>query len=84
MVEKMKAKIAYTVREVTAPGETQPSTVPMIIDRSTTLPLAKLIANAIDRGLVAGLLRMKPDDLRIPQSFEMARAVGLEYSFDAE
>ena len=55
MVEKMKAKIAYTVREVTAPGETQPSTVPMIIDRSTTLPLAKLIANAIDRGLVAGL-----------------------------
>ena len=37
-----------------------------------------------DRGLVAGLLRMQPDDLRIPRSFEVARAEGLDFSFDTE
>ena len=34
-----------------------------------------------DRALVAGLLGMKPDDLRIPRSFELARAQGLEFHF---
>ena len=37
-----------------------------------------------DKGLVAGLLRMKPDDLRIPNSFECAREAGLEFSFGTE
>ena len=37
-----------------------------------------------DRGLMAGLLRMRPDDLRIPRSFEVARAEGLDFSFDTE
>lgn len=37
-----------------------------------------------DRGLVAGLLRMAPDDLRIPDAFDVARAKGLKFSFEAE
>ncbi len=35
-----------------------------------------------DRALVAGLLDMKPDDLRIPVAFEEAEKAGLVYSFD--
>ena len=35
-----------------------------------------------DRALVAGLLGMKPDDLRIPSAFEEAEKAGLRYSFD--
>lgn len=34
-----------------------------------------------DRALVAGLLGMKPDDLRIPRSFELAKQEGLAFSF---
>ena len=34
-----------------------------------------------DRALVAGLLGMKPDDLRIPQSFEVAAEEGLQFRF---
>lgn len=33
-----------------------------------------------DRALVAGLLGMKPDDLRIPDSFAVAGAQGLEFT----
>lgn len=32
-----------------------------------------------DRALVAGLLGMKPDDMRIPESFEIAGREGLEF-----
>ena len=32
-----------------------------------------------DRALVAGLLGMRPDDLRIPQSFELAKEEGLDF-----
>lgn len=35
-----------------------------------------------DRAVVAGLLRMKPDDIRIPESFELAAADGLSFSFE--
>ncbi len=35
-----------------------------------------------DRALVAGLLGMKPDDLRIPNAFAEAEKAGLAYSFD--
>ncbi len=35
-----------------------------------------------DRALIAGLLDMKPDDLRIPNAFEEAEKAGLVYSFD--
>ena len=34
-----------------------------------------------DRALVAGLLGMKPDDLEIPRSFELAAECGMEISF---
>ena len=35
-----------------------------------------------DRALVAGLLGMKPDDLRIPNAFEEAERAGLRYTID--
>lgn len=35
-----------------------------------------------DRALVAGLLGMKPDDLRIPSAFEEAEKAGVKFSFD--
>lgn len=35
-----------------------------------------------DRVLVAGLLGMKPDDMRIPDSFEAAREEGLTFRFE--
>ena len=35
-----------------------------------------------DRALVAGLLGMKPDDIRIPDSFALAVAQGLAFTFD--
>ena len=34
-----------------------------------------------DRALVAGLLGMKPDDMRIPDSFSLAEDAGLDFSF---
>ncbi len=34
-----------------------------------------------DRALVAGLLGMRPDDLDIPRSFEIAREQGLDFTF---
>lgn len=34
-----------------------------------------------DRALVAGLLKMKPDDRRIPASFRLAQEAGMELSF---
>lgn len=37
-----------------------------------------------DRALVAGLLGMTPDDIRIPESFEIAREEGLVFSFYKE
>ncbi len=36
-----------------------------------------------DRALIAGLLGMHPDDLRIPESFEHAKKQGLEFSFSS-
>lgn len=35
-----------------------------------------------DRALVAGLLGMKPDDMRIPQSFEIAAQEGLDFKIE--
>lgn len=34
-----------------------------------------------DRALIAGILGMKPDDIRIPDSFELAAKQGLSFSF---
>lgn len=35
-----------------------------------------------DRGIVAGLLGMKPDDMRIPESFEAAEKEGMEFTIE--
>lgn len=35
-----------------------------------------------DKALVAGLLGMKPDDMRIPTSFELAKQAGLNFKID--
>ena len=35
-----------------------------------------------DRAIIAGLLRMKPDDIRIPDSFLYAEKYGLSYRFE--
>lgn len=34
-----------------------------------------------DRALIAGLLGMEPDDIRIPQSFSFAKEAGLDFEF---
>ena len=37
-----------------------------------------------DRALIAGLLGMKPDDMRIPDSFEVAKEEGMEFSIESK
>lgn len=37
-----------------------------------------------DKALIAGLLGMHPDDIRIPDSFNVAREEGLEFSFESK
>ena len=37
-----------------------------------------------DKALIAGLLGMKPDDTRIPNSFEIAKEKGISYSFESK
>lgn len=40
------------------------------------------LGHGTDRALVAGLLGMQPEDMRIPGSFEYAREAGLAFSFE--
>ena len=40
------------------------------------------VGHGTDRALVAGLLGMRPDDLALPDSFELAEQQGLQFSFD--
>ena len=49
------AKLNYTVRTTQAPGETEPSTIPVIVDRRQPTSLTSVVENAIDRNLIAGL-----------------------------
>ena len=35
-----------------------------------------------DKALVAGLLGLKPDDMKIPNSFDLAKQRGLKFSFE--
>lgn len=37
-----------------------------------------------DRALIAGLLGMKPDDMRIPDSFEVAKEEGMEFTIESK
>lgn len=39
------------------------------------------MGHGTDRALIAGLLGMQPDDIRIPRSFEIAEKEGLQFSF---
>ena len=39
------------------------------------------VGHGTDRALLAGLLGMKPDDLRIPNAYEEANRAGMAYSF---
>ena len=39
------------------------------------------VGHGTDKALIAGLLGMKPDDIRIPHSFELAKENGLSFSF---
>ena len=49
------AKLNYTVRTTQAPGETEPSTIPVLVDRRQPTSLTAVVENAIDRYLIAGL-----------------------------
>lgn len=40
------------------------------------------IGHGTDKALIAGLLGMQPDDIRIPDSFEIAKDLGLDFSFE--
>lgn len=40
------------------------------------------VGHGTDRALVAGLLGMQPDDLRIPRSFEEAERIGLSFTVE--
>ena len=39
------------------------------------------VGHGTDKALIAGLLGMKPDDIRIPHSFELAQENGLSFTF---
>ena len=39
------------------------------------------IGHGTDKALIAGLLGMHPDDIRIPASFDLAKKVGMEFTF---
>lgn len=41
------------------------------------------VGHGTDKALIAGLLGMEPDDIRIPQSFELAKKRGLTFSFSS-
>lgn len=42
------------------------------------------IGHGTDKALVAGLLGMEPDNIQIPESFNLAREKGMEFSFSKD
>ena len=44
---------------------------------------ATATGHGTDKALVAGLLNMQPDDMRVPDSFELAKEQGLTFSFES-
>ena len=54
-------------------------------DRFTVILYGSLsktgVGHGTDRALLAGLLGMKPDDLRIPNAYQEAKNAGMKYSF---
>ena len=69
-------KIGYVSRKLMA----QPIIKAEIFLHGSFLATGK--GHGTNLALVAGLLGMKPDDKRIPHSFEQAKAEGMEFSFD--
>lgn len=57
----------------------QPATAKITLSGSFS---ATSTGHGTDRALVAGLLGMKPDDIRIPDSFALAVEQGLAFTFD--
>lgn len=57
----------------------QPATAKITLSGSFA---ATSTGHGTDRALVAGLLGMKPDDIRIPDSFALAVEQGLAFTFD--
>ena len=51
----MKTNLDYIVRSITAPGETKPTLVPVIVNRLPSRSLETVISNAIKNNLIAGL-----------------------------
>ncbi|BCN32164.1 L-serine ammonia-lyase, iron-sulfur-dependent subunit beta [Anaeromicropila herbilytica] len=68
-------KIGYIVRKLL--GE-DIQTAKLLLHGSF---LATGKGHGTDKALIAGLLGMKPDDIRIPDSFQLADESGMEYSF---
>jgi L-serine dehydratase len=68
-------KIGYVARKLMA----QPIVNAEIFLHGSFLATGK--GHGTNLALVAGLLGMKPDDKRIPHSFEVAEAEGMEFSF---
>ena len=54
-VTTMKVSLDYGVQRVRAPGETQDSAIPVIVDRYQPTDLERVIEKCIDRGLIAGI-----------------------------
>lgn len=54
-MDTYKPILHYGVRESLAPGETNPTVVPVIIDRQQPVDLETIVENCIDRGLIAGI-----------------------------
>lgn len=69
------AKIGYVARKILA----EPVAEAEILLFGSFL--ATGMGHGTDRALVAGLLGMKPDDARIPTSFECAKEAGLKFTF---
>ena len=50
----MKTRLSYTVRLSKAPGESEATPVPVLVNRRPPVSLTKVVENAIDRGLIVG------------------------------
>ena len=77
----MKAKLNYTVRTTRAPGETNSTIVPVIVERLSPTSLADVVENCIDRGLIAGLKPTAAEGIadgiarQIAREFSLGRGV---------
>ena len=73
----MKAKLNYTVRTTRAPGETNSTIVPVIVERLSPTSLADVVENCIDRGLIAGLKPTAAEGIADGIARQIARELSL-------